>query len=999
MKPTTGQPAPAGTGGEELANLIEEYAARVQAGEVLDPDSFAGQHPAHAEELRKLLPAARALADIGRTAAPAPDKMAAGAGPAGRLGDFRLLREVGRGGMGIVFEAEQVSLARRVALKILPSTAALDDKQLQRFKNEAHAAALLQHPHIVPVIAVGEDRGTHYYAMQFIEGKSLAGLIDELHSKWVRLDPTVSLSAAARRADPVRVRRAPPTRARAHSRTPGPNDTPAPPAKASAPLTAHGRDRIPLSTGEPGRDPVYFRDVARLLVQAADALDHAHQVGVIHRDVKPANLLLDRRGDLWVTDFGLARLTKDTGLTATGDVLGTLRYMSPEQAKGRRAPVDHRTDIYGLGVTGYELLALEPAFPGNDRHELLRQIATEEPVRPRRLNPAVPADLEAIILKAMEKSPADRYATAHEFAEDLRRFLHNEPIRARRPSVWRAAYKWARRHTDLVATAAAAVLVMLGVVIALQVVNNQELRQKNDALQGAVQEKEVARQLEVVARKHEKENAVALLQAVEQMTVKLSDERLKKDREWKRKAEEAVAQGLAAYEQLAQREGQDADLRLMLAFGFNNVGSFFAYSGNYELAQKAYQGGIDLAEVLVKQQQRTWECRFCLAMSYRGMGNLHENMGHDEESLSWFRRAVSAWDRPVPLRPCPYEKSLALAAVGESINHAYAAEREVVFGKLPDAAYHLRQAIELRWGLAKSFPREAEHRALLASWYRELADVLLRSGDTAGAEENLRRACELVEEILGHVPMPPDVLKDFAASYTRRGELCEAKDAQSAAKFYRRAGDAMAAVVATFPEMPEPTLILADLRQRVGNLAYFGGRKKEAVTNYRQARDLLAKMASKVPGGGPGPGAPGRNENSFARFLATCPDENFRDPGRAVELAHQAVRRAPAQADFWNTLGAACYRAGDADEAVTALQKAAGLHKGNDPIDDFFLAMAYCKLGQAEKAHSAYERAVAGVEHLKKHNPPKAYNHELRLFRAEAESALGIGRPPAPHAG
>jgi WD40 repeat protein len=202
--------------------------------------------------------------------------------------------------------------------------------------------------------------------------------------------------------------------------------------------------------------------VANLGMQAAEALEHAHSLGIIHRDIKPANLLVDVRGNLWVTDFGLARVRADIALTMTGDVVGTLRYMSPEQAMARRAGVDHHSDIYSLGVTLYELLALRPAFGGQDREELLRQVTQEEPRSPRRFNPAIPTDLETIVLKAMAKEPIQRYATAREMADDLRRFLELKPIKARQPTVWDRALKWARRHVAVVAAAFLALLLTVG---------------------------------------------------------------------------------------------------------------------------------------------------------------------------------------------------------------------------------------------------------------------------------------------------------------------------------------------------------------------------------------------------------------------------------------------------------------------------------------------------------------------------------------------------------
>jgi tetratricopeptide (TPR) repeat protein len=204
--------------------------------------------------------------------------------------------------------------------------------------------------------------------------------------------------------------------------------------------------------------------VAQFAVQAAEALEHAHQVGVVHRDIKPANLLVDGRGHLWVTDFGLAQCRSRAALTLSGDLVGTLRYMSPEQALGQRTALDHRTDLYSLGATLYELLTGQPPFGGSDRQELLRQIALEEPAPPRRCAKAIPTELETIVLKLLEKRPADRYATAQEVAADLERFLKDEPIRARRPTPWQRLRKWARRHRPVVWSAAATLLVTLPVL-------------------------------------------------------------------------------------------------------------------------------------------------------------------------------------------------------------------------------------------------------------------------------------------------------------------------------------------------------------------------------------------------------------------------------------------------------------------------------------------------------------------------------------------------------
>ncbi len=418
-----------------LGVLIEELTAKLQAGEPIDAGHYLREHPEHAGALEELLPALRLLAGLGRSAA-AGEAPALPLGPdfdpeQAPLGDFRLVREVGRGGMGVVYEAEQLSLGRRVALKVLPFAAALDARHLQRFKTEAQAAAHLHHPHIVPVYGVGCERGVHFYAMQFIEGQTLAAVIHELRQG---AEPRPSGSGAA-------------------------------PADTAVAF---------LSTEKSIRTPSYCRAAAQLGVQAAEALDYAHRQGIIHRDIKPANLLLDGEPGpvsagsvhLWIADFGLAKLQGHGTLTMSGDVVGTLRYMSPEQALAKHAQVDERTDLYSLGATLYELLTLEPAFPGEGREELLRQIALEEPQPPRRVNPAVPAELETVVLKALAKEPAERYASAGELADDLRRFLEDKPIRAKRPSLWQRLKKMARRHRPVVVTAGVSVVLVLLLAVA-----------------------------------------------------------------------------------------------------------------------------------------------------------------------------------------------------------------------------------------------------------------------------------------------------------------------------------------------------------------------------------------------------------------------------------------------------------------------------------------------------------------------------------------------------
>jgi WD40 repeat protein/serine/threonine protein kinase len=419
-----------------VERALEEYAALQEAGREPDRDEFLRRHADIAPILAECLDALWVVRDFAaevRRDSPVPhvssplvqEEQGGALGSGLVLGDYQIVREISRGGMGVVYEAVQLSLQRRVALKALPFAATLDEKHLQRFQIEAHAAASLHHPNIVPVYGVGCEHGVHYYVMQYIEGHPLSDFIRGLR----RLSETLPAGPSV------------PKRTSA--------ETPAEPAVR------------PLARG-----PAFCRAIAGLGLQAAEALEHAHQLGVIHRDIKPGNLLVESTGRLWVTDFGLAQVSTEQGLTGTFDVVGTLRYMSPEQARALRLPVDHRTDIYSLGVTLYELLTLSHAFAAQDRQELLRQIACEEPEPPRRRNHAIPVDLESIVLKAMAKEPTERYLSAHELADDLRRFLEDRPVQARRPTVLQRLRKWTRRHKAIVNTAVAIgalALLLLGI--------------------------------------------------------------------------------------------------------------------------------------------------------------------------------------------------------------------------------------------------------------------------------------------------------------------------------------------------------------------------------------------------------------------------------------------------------------------------------------------------------------------------------------------------------
>jgi serine/threonine protein kinase len=443
--------------------VAESFLERYRLGERPSMTEYAERYPQLAQQIHELLPALVAVEKAGpKWGEPRPPSTPLPE----RLGGYRILRKIGQGGMGVVFEAEQEALGRHVALKVLPFAQLLEPTFRERFQREAQAAARLHHNNIVAVFGSGEEDGLHYYAMQYIQGRGLDQVLREV--KDLRARQTVRIASDQSRSDltgtlvrdMISGRFAP-------TEFPAQDDTTL--SGASSSVGAAGDQ--PTLAGKSRTD--YYRSVARVGVQAAEALAYAHQHGILHRDIKPSNLLLDARGTVWITDFGLAKVEGTSDLTRPGDVVGTLCYMAPERLKGES---DRRGDVYGLGMTLYELVALRPAFEDSQRGRLMMRIGFEQPAPLRQWDPCVPRDLETIIRKAIAQEPAQRYQSAHDLAEDLHRFLADRPIRARRTSPTERLRRWCRRNPAVACLSAivALLLVMLAVALIVMALLRQE---------------------------------------------------------------------------------------------------------------------------------------------------------------------------------------------------------------------------------------------------------------------------------------------------------------------------------------------------------------------------------------------------------------------------------------------------------------------------------------------------------------------------------------------
>lgn len=476
---------------DRIERIAEEITERFQRGENPCAEEYVNRYPDLRDRILRLHRAIKAMerceppGELTHAGTPPPQLLVE------RIGDFRVLREIGRGGMGIVYEAEQISLRRRVALKVLPQHSSNDERRLKRFEIEARSAAALHHTNITPIFAVGHADGYPFYAMQFIDGPGLDSVIREVRriradsderyrmvdneATIERASPADSLNDQSSDSDPVRAiansmlgrgegstttrpdggrREAEWSNAESYTQTQSKEGTTADESGQSVGVKDSSRSDWRLfgsrfdasSAVSTSKAQTYWHNVARIGVQVAEALQHAHARGVLHRDIKPSNLMVDSTGMVWVTDFGLAKAVDQDELTQTGEMVGTLRYLSPEQFSGK---ADARSDVFSLGLTLYELSTLRPAYAGSGQSELIEQVMRVEITPPRKSEPTIPRDLETIILKSIHDAPGQRYETAGHLAADLIRYLKDEPIRARRESWREKTRRWRRRNPSL----------------------------------------------------------------------------------------------------------------------------------------------------------------------------------------------------------------------------------------------------------------------------------------------------------------------------------------------------------------------------------------------------------------------------------------------------------------------------------------------------------------------------------------------------------------------
>jgi serine/threonine protein kinase/tetratricopeptide (TPR) repeat protein len=866
--------------------LAAEFMERQRQGERPSIEEYTRRHPELAEEIRKLFPTIAALEGWKLDKAPLEPAAVAPKACAtlSYLGDYRIIREIGRGGMGIVYEAAQESLGRHVAVKVLPQGPLLAAKQLRRFEREARTAARLHHTNIVPVFGVGEQDGLHYYVMQLIRGVGLDAVIGVMR----RDTGNRRASARLREGDPaVQGEASGPftPRQAAHALRSGTfpqanQDLPrdgkprsstasftAAPAAAVAPPAGASHTEIhqkgpptqdQTETADPPAQVVsvrsapfarsYWHAVARLGRQVASALDYAHSQSILHRDIKPANLLLDATGTVWVADFGLAKVLEQDTVSTVGDVVGTLQYMAPEQFQGQ---YDARSDICSLGLTLYELLALQPAFQDSNPSRLIHRISQEEPPRLRGLNPAIPRDLETIVHKACTRDPARRYQSARDLHDDLERFLEDRPIQARRVGYVERLGRWCRRNPAV----AGLTLLAVSLLVLVAAVATVGYVQTRAALDGETKERQRADE----ALYKEKLQRGRADDALDRETKALNGEK-----EQRQRAEATATVALEVLEQIFERLAPD---RIVAA------SQLTVASADGEQVEVAMQPTLspETAALLEKllvfydrltaQGNKDSKVRRQAAKANRRVGDIQLLLGQTEHALDGYQRSAALYRELLQQFPDDAGLVTELAGVHNARGQAYRKDNQP--GKAKEA--HLA-AIEVLTSPAVASAPPAQVRYELARTYFYLSKVALEPthappppGKPSGpplwvaakeAEQNLARAVGVLDGLLEEHPTVPAYRHLLALCYrekSSRGTGTPRFEIDWPER--QKAIDLLEQLAKQFPHVPEyrfdlsQTLALMDVR---GPPMFF---LKSAVTdkNLQEALKLLRDLVAEHP--------------------------------------------------------------------------------------------------------------------------------------------------------
>jgi tetratricopeptide (TPR) repeat protein/tRNA A-37 threonylcarbamoyl transferase component Bud32 len=802
---------------ERLAKILDSLLTQIRDGQRPSVEDSTRDDPDLAEAVARLLPTMALVeqvkADEESLRATRPAQPPEPFPRPERLGDYRIIREIGRGGMGVVYEAEQESLGRRVALKVLVGHSLLDPKHVRRFEREARAAAQLHHTNIVPVFGVGDDQGLHYIVMQYIAGHGLDEVIGQLRKlraeKWFSAHRNGNGNGVA-------------TTNQATDSTIG--------------------DHLSQA------DRRYWYNVARIGRQVAEALAYAHRHGVVHRDVKPSNLLLESDGTMWVTDFGLARLRGQDDLTQSGDVLGTLRYIAPESFRG---DFDERSDLFSLGLTLYEMCTLRPARSAETREELVRDVMDGQPLALSRINPDVPADLETIIHKAIDVEPHGRYQTAAEMAADLDRFMADRPIRARRINVAERCWRWCRRNPALAGiTSLATVIVLATTISAFAWISHSRdealaaLEAKNEALKDTETERkkaETERQAAENARQRAQENAqraheymLVARKAVNDFLVILAADNQLKASGLEPLRKSLLEMGVRFYDTLVDIQGDEIELEFGRANAYHRLAGLMWEVGSAESAIEIWFKSRSIFERLAAKHPGDPRFQIGLSHTYGGVGEVEIRLRRFEGALRSLTRSHDLRRDVAKRHPASIEYQSLLADSLAALGRYHERRGQ------PQAAEKLhKQALELNQALARRLPTNLYHRTKVGDSYLDLSAVYINSRRFKEAEAACRSALEVYVELRQRRPDAPEPPEVLAATHGNLGTiLLAARRLEEAEGSLKVSVDLYRSLMIQRPGIRRYPGFLAGALERLGSFYYASKKPDLGRKSFDEALDL-----------------------------------------------------------------------------------------------------------------------------------------------------------------
>lgn len=832
-----------------LDQLADEFVSLLRAGNRPSIAEFQQRHPTIKEEIEEVLTSVAMIEDlkqqndtVGRVSKRPFEDLSFE-----RIGDYKIIRELGRGGMGIVYAAVHESLGRKVAIKVLPSKVFEGTEALARFKKEAQAAAKLHHSNIVNVFGVGECEGFHYYVMEYVSGQTLAHVIDRLKSE-SGTDPVDQVALSE-------------------------------------------KDTLPLAI--PHFETTADRCVwsAERIARIADALEYSHVNQILHRDIKPGNILIDDQQKPWITDFGLVKELANQSMTRTGDLFGTPQYMAPEAFEGF---YDQRSEVYCLGLTLYELLARQPAYCDSSPTKLFKMIATTTPKSLRQIDSRIPSDLETIVNKSIERDPAKRYQTAGEFRDDLERFAEDLPIHARRVLPVERAIRWSRRNPLLafLAGLSAALLFLVASISArAYFVTDQaltELRKKHTAL--TEQEAKTRAAVELANENAEKSQAEFLrAEANVALSMKAFDELfkrimtkgvgrdLKEDLELETfselsslessvtKEDAQILQGaIQFYEKFTEQNQGNEGLTLEIAKAYRRIANTYHLIGEFGSAQRGYQKAAKVFEKIVEKDPHDFtsvlnlaETYNELALAYRKQNRLPAGIKEHQKARRLLENDLYKTNKQCQYalantlnRLCTFSSGMSQSQIRFRPRKFFEPDRNLAksIGEfvriVPQRAAFLHQAQTISEELLKQDPENPDYRLLRAKLFRTNATVLGVGGQRSVELNRLKESIAELEKLVKDYPENPSFKYTLAHTQMIRFRSIPIT---IQIEMTRSAEEIAEELVTDYPSVLEYRDLHATVTQKLGRLCLMGNQPDNALTHFEKAKSSLKKLIEKMP--------------------------------------------------------------------------------------------------------------------------------------------------------